>query len=324
MKKNKISLLSIAVLVCLPLVGCDSSNSQSISSSASSFNEDEQAFYNRVILDYYEQRIEQIDTLNMYLYNFEKSAVTRSINEICVYDLLESKESGAHILNVSAYSLPTFAGNVFFYAFDGKTFEYINETPPDVYYKGNFYYLTDAYFLGIIDKSDVISAFDIAFNDETLINRTYAYVNTIEPKEKTADQASFSDALLQSFRTELLSTVNNDDSLKDKNINEENMHVYQHFSESDGCYCVNFSIDNINQSRYLIEPINKKWEDSLILKDRTIEPFKDTYPVVWVNDAFYSIDEAITLNYISEATAVKLLDNYKISFSLDNGHLIAY
>lgn len=329
MKKRVIISLFFPIISCL-LIGCNISNNNSFSTSNDSLEREKQAFYNRVILDYYEQRIAPDNAINMYLHRFEKVIKEHpelsklSIDKITIYDLLEAKESGAHILNVSAYSLPTYAGNVFYYAFDGNQYEYINATPLDVYYKGEFYYLTDAYFLGLISKDDVLSALSIPFNGDTIINEAHFYDDKVDAKEKEDDQEDFSNTLLQTFRNELSKVIDNDNLLKDKNVSLNDIHVYQHFSESDGCYCVNFSIDNINPSRYLIEPINKKWEDSLILKDRTIEPFKDTYPVVWVNDTFYSIDEAIALNHISETTAVKLLDNYKISSSLDNGHLIAY
>lgn len=325
MKKNKVLLLSIAFLVCLPLVGCDYTSSQDVSSTASSSSsKEEQAFYNRVIMDYYEQRIEQDNTLNMYLYNFNKFASARSIDEICVYDLLKSNESGAHILNISAYNLPSFAGNVFYYAFDGKTYEYINETPPDVYCNGKFYYLTDAYFMGIVSKNDILSAFDIALNDETLINRTFVYESDIKVKEKAFDHETFSNTLFHSFAKELQTAFASDAVLKDRDVDENSIHVYQHFSECKGCFCVNFSIDKIEKSRYLFEPMIKAWEDPLILEGKTIEPFRNTLPVVWANDAFHLIDEAISSKIIDEKTALELLDKCKVAATHDNGHLIGY
>ena len=86
---------------------------------------------------------------------------------------------------------------------------------------------------------------------------------------------------------------------------------------------MSFSVDRITKTKYLIDPIEKTWEEPLIISNKNVEPFQEYYPVLWVNKSFYSVDDAISRRIITEENALELLAEYKESSKHENGFLLA-
>lgn len=132
-----------------------SASSVSANSSQAVGYEENQSLFNRMISDYYEQRIlnPKIQGNNMYLVYPVSSSYYQNValTEIPLNFILSKTSSGAYVLGIDNY-MTTF-GEMYYYAFDDV---YISNQVrmPDVWYKGRIYYLTDAYIEELLTQTN--------------------------------------------------------------------------------------------------------------------------------------------------------------------------
>lgn len=310
-------------LIILPFVIALITMSSCASSVVENIQED-QSLYNRIIKDYYEQRLTNAKTmgLNMYSPNYSASISEIKLEEVDLSFIMSKTNCGAYLVGVEN-SLNTW-GEMFYYGFN-DSFTANQIRIPDVWYNGKIYYLTDAFYQGIISQEEVSQCLNKVgdiwqYKDEFIVKedeniRFDENVNTLEVKKE-----DFTNSLLNKIREDFYrKEIENNPFYNDYEIVLDDIHIFQSFGQINEAACVNFSIDGITQPNYACNVISKEWNNNLVFDDIEIERFQDEIPVVWVDRDFYPIDEAFNKNKIDKETAVNLLRQYKISAKQNNG-----
>lgn len=293
---------------------------------------DNQSLINRIIIDYYEQRICNEKALSMNMYSSLKadSSQRKTIDDLEISYCFQPNSKGAYLVGVDKHLQLTWDTNAFFYSFNGLNTGYYYEMP-DVWYKGNVLYMTDAYYYGLIDDNDITNCFATMKNTSltsSQINLLFGtssnayYDNNINPLDIERENLGVDNVCCQ-LREDLFDKRIKDNSeYNDRNIALEDIHIYQSLAKVDNAICVNFSIDGITPPRNYINAIDKKWDIDLVIDNILIEKFQDCLPVVWKDRCFYTVDEAYEKRVISKDTAIELLHQYELSSKLEIGEMI--
>lgn len=303
-----------------------SASSVSANSSQAVGYEENQSLFNRMISDYYEQRIlnPKIQGNNMYLVYPVSSSYYQNValTEIPLNFILSKTSSGAYVLGIDNY-MTTF-GEMYYYAFDDV---YISNQVrmPDVWYKGRIYYLTDAYYRGIINTNELVGCINkmktLKIADELIVSETDSVrfdpsVETLNIENIDEDNASTLFKIKNDFYDKVILKNN---FFKDYDVNLNDIHIYQSFAHVNDVICANFSIDGIDFPKYLFNAPSKEWKFDLNIGGTTVKPFQNIMPIVWVNRNFYPIDEAFSSGLINKNTTIELLRQYVISAKQVNG-----
>ena len=291
-----------------------------------------QALLNRMMVDYYEQRIANSKTMssNMYWSSVNDEQETRIAKDLTISYCFKPNSFGAYMVGIDKKSIITYDGESSFYSFNGVNIGYFYEMP-DVWYKGNILYLTDAYYYGIIDDNDLsiclqtmnhmlpnAQAECLLFN----ANSQARYVDSITPLSINKESISSNNVGSQIKEDLYNQIIKNNDNYKNYSIELNDIHIYQSFAKVNDAICVNFSIDGITPPKHLITAINKPWDNDLSFGETIIEKFQDNLPVVYQNRSFYPIDEAFQEGIINKNTALDLIKQYKNSIEKDIGETI--
>ena len=304
--KNKGLILTIIVLTSLLNVGCSRSD-----------NENEQALYNRIILDYYEQRFCKQKNKGMNMYHHAPSlCLDVSLDEIAIEVIYSKLSNGAYIIaeHDKMHGISTGFMENYVYAFNGEYGLYGDRyLPADVWYKGNIYYLTDAFYEGIVSEDDIkdyLTKFYIGNdNPDYYFNGVFKYNHEVEPLKIETEITS--GQLLSQMRQTVLDIIDNENRFENLDIVLEDIHVFQSYAYLNGIAAVTFSIDGITPPRFLTEIIEKKWDTAIAIGNTKIEPFQEYIPVVYISEGFHTIDEAYESYGLSENLSLKIIEQYK-------------
>ena len=284
---------------------------------------DDLIFNNQIINDYCEQRLTNEEVYNMYLFNFEKTIRMRPIEEMDFIKIEAKSNPSVLFIDILAYYIPIYAGNIFYFSFEGEEYNYYRNSPFDIYYNGKFYYLNDAYFMGLITKEDVLYAFNFYKNHYNECE-IFKYQDNINPLGRTSNNESVINTNFETIKRDYYDLViKNDAQYQSSNIKVDDIHLYTIYAEVDNVFCANFSIDRMAKTKYLINPIEKTWDTPLVLDNEIIEPFQSFYPVIWINNkSFHTIDEAVESGIVLETTALQIIKQCKMSSKYVNGYLL--
>lgn len=322
--KNRNLIFSFVSLTVLLMSGCNEATNISENASSAADYALDQSFFNRIILDYYEQRICNKKVLGNDMYSLSSASIDRSgitLDDMQLNFIMSKTNNGAYFVGVNN-SLNTF-GDMFYYSFNANNICYQIRIP-DVWYQGNIYYLTDAYYQELINEDEVKACLEktediYLYKNELLVTQAdkVVYNQNVEPLKVNQEMIN-SSPLLKMRESLFEKAIKDNAQFAQYQLNTNDIHVFQSFAAYNNAYCVNFSIDGISSPRYIYNLASNNWLEPLAFNDVTIEPFQEKIPVVFVNDDFYPIDEAFSNNLINKETAAELLRQYQISIKQNN------
>lgn len=326
----------IALFLSFTLIGCQTISSSSQNSEGSTISSgsqnpidpiEAQALYNRMLLDYHKKIISKEKNLGTEMYALGKYPTdlsNRSVNDLKLNFIYSKTPNGAYIVGIlnSFYTW----GDMFYYAFNGKS--YCTPMPaPMVWFEGEIHYITDAYYLGIIDEKIVCDTLSDFTNESIFYTRkkllvteseNVKYDDSIEPLEVKKSFLT-ENSIFEKIKKDFIdSFVVGNEELSSYEILEEDIHVFQSFAKVGDAVCVNYSIDGITPPRYVCNVVEKKWETDFEIDGTVIKKFQEKMPVVWVKSCFYPIDEAYSSGVINKTTTLELLRQYEISARQNN------
>lgn len=291
-----------------------------------------QPLFNRMMNDYYEQRICNTKTLssNMYSKAIPNEMDNRKVDDLTISYCFKPNSKGAYIVGIDKKFNMTWDGEAYFYSFNGVTIGYFYDLP-DVWYKGNILYLTDAYYIGLLDDNDISTCLNVVNymvpntqSDSLLFNGNSQahYADTIEPFA-VQQEIIYDNNTYFEVREDLFNKLIEDNAtFSSYKIELSDIHVFQSFAKVNDAICVEFSIDGITPPKHLCNAFKKEWNNDLVIGDIIVERFQDDMPIVWKNRTFYPIDEAFQNSIISKETTLELLRQYNLSTQKGIGDLI--
>lgn len=333
--KRKFSIFSLLILPLILLNGCNAfsnghesvkPSSSSLDSTSYSSQEDyEKALYNRIILDYYEQRINNQKTKGSNMYFSEIYDEIPALSEIRLHYIISKSKKGAYLVGFN--QLGSFGRHYYFaYNENSISFDFIR---PFVWYDSKIFYLNDAFYSGLFSNEEINDCLNEMNNNSLSANdwllksfSGISYDESVEPLTNNNQTVDISSAFYQLREDTFTNYIAKSADFAGYNIVLDDIHVYQSFAKVKNVYAVNFSIDGISPPKYLYSPIQKQWNTSLVIGQTIIEPFQEDMPVVWINRNFYYLDNALNNDLINQETAIELLRQYKISAKHENGTVL--
>ena len=188
--KNKGLILTIISLTSLLNVGCDNSIPKDEPNS-------EQALYNRIILDYYEQRVANERYVTSVYEDFpyssrfyNQSSPLKTIDHVIIDAILGSTTKNAYFVATSMFYNQSSHINHYenckelnsFYA-DGKQVYYPRNQnfPFDVWCNGTIYYPLDAVYSGVITLDELLN---VSISDAKTALEPWHWISTISSPVK--------------------------------------------------------------------------------------------------------------------------------------------
>ena len=303
MNKRKTLVISLLVLSSLLIVGCNSLISKD---SSDVQYEESQELYNRIVEDYYEQRILKNGAIIKYMthiYNLVNDGEswgkanlfdpTPKMNKGPIltsdvsFNILNKNEKGAYICLFSSppglNALSPYEQSSEIYV-DGTLIVFPNaQVTPKVWYQGKVLFLNEAYALNIVSKEDIANSAnsdyffknDINYdssNKSLIINKVYSIID----KHYLSIQKDY----YSSF-------VNKETPIVDNcSINHQDVHVIDSFGKINGKELLFVATDGVLDGR--------EYVDTLEVGLMKITNYSYFEPMVYYNHSFQSLQSAYT------------------------------
>lgn len=332
--KRLLSILFLPFLVCFSLTGCKQSadNSSNVNDSDGSNIEDNQSLYNRIILDYYDQRVARENTYENNVYNdFPNSARyygsynnhRPQVENLIIDAILKKTEKGAYFVAIDLFNnMDTYhnkydsVSRVNLYYADGKPINYpYNCSPYDVWFEGNIYYPLDAVFLNIITIEDLSS---ISLDEARIVNAVYdSSVPALSADNYNTAKTEI--RICQDFFTKI---VKNHPVLSHYCKDASTIHIVETFASFDNVVFPEFGIDNYGIVPYY--SLCDSWDNDLNIGGTIVSPLNSYLPLIWANGEFINIDSAFNKGLISKDAALGILNRMPNHNSSSNSDTYPY
>ena len=314
--KRKLSIFSLLILPLMFLNGCNAfsnghesvkPSSSSLDSTSYSSQEDyEKALYNRIILDYYEQKVLKSGTItkngDLFYFQFNDGRVWRlgdghlsqrsniTIDDIQIEELVGKSDKGAYVFCIS-YQLFTY-----YYPYeyqidtsafiDGNQLLFENDFMPLVWYKGLLLYPAEAYSLGLITLNEINCYVD-SLTHKGQDPAFSSYDSSIKPLEIESKYDIGSNAHLSIILNDYVTHLNNNNvtSFDNKPIDKNDVHIVDSFGIVNGKEVLSIVADNVALQC-------QTWSNSIVIDGISINPFYHYEPTIYYNHHFYSFSEA--------------------------------
>lgn len=308
--KNKDLILTLVALSSLLAVACNKQNNSKLSNdsinSGSDSNNDNQALYNRIILDYYEQMI----CKNMSLIK-RKNAIANIVNDKQCWMVTfngTNPVSGTYKcenLEINGISLSyileksSHDGYIFFarseFINNDNPYLYINETLtivngetivypdcvylPMVWHNGKVLFPSEAYELGIISIKELKES-----TTKVSLNLDIHYDKSVSALEM-ADDYYFENTKLSSIQEDYYQFLIDNETPNIESIKSSNIRVIDSFGQINDKELLVVGADGILFNETV-------WNEDLTLGDKAVKPFNHCQPLIYYKNCFFSIEES--------------------------------
>lgn len=304
--KNKGLILTLVTLTSLFVVGCENNSSPSFSSFDVFSTNDKQALINRVIYDYYQQKMsksgfitieqnEQIinvinDGINWERINsllpYAQGPVKGISLENCSVSIIGISDSGAYVCSFNNTILPFSSSYQYDYSvstyLNGEKASFYSLIIPLVWYKGEIQFISEAYLNGLLEISDINNQANVNNNDK-IFN---SYDESIPLMKITNDSRKDSEKLSE-LKIDYFTYISKTDceTITGQPLKLSDVHLIHDFGKIGEYQMVIMGCDNL----LFTQPV---WSDDLVFDAITISPFTRYEPSLYINHSFYSITDA--------------------------------
>lgn len=317
--KNKGLILTLAALSSLLVVGCNKQSSEESfndsTNDKSDSNDNNQALYNRIIRDYYEQRVSDNQYVTSvyrdfpYSSRYAERASSRTIDNVVIEAIWDKTNNSAYFVGMDLFVNKSTHINHYencnelnsFYV-DGKEvyYPYNQNYPFDVWCNGTIYYPLDAVYSGIITIDELLS---VSVSDAKIVNAVYDASSPILNIDKKDSGDTFLKQIQKDFYDKV---VAKSDVLDDYCSDPKDIHIVQTFASSNNIIVPEFAIDN-----YGVVPFYTfcdMWNSPLMFDGDIINAINAYIPVIYVNHSFLRIDEAFEKECIDKQIVKEILN----------------
>ena len=274
--------------------------------------EENQSFYNRVIIDYYEQKVLRPNCVNKFfrkgLNNYDYSGVKmEGPDEYVVRDFrlpsikmlnYGKSSNGAYLF---LFSDERYSANDGYtdakdtkLVIDGNVFHIGWLYLPFVWYKGLILFFSEAYYIGLISKEEI---------SRLLLEKREVYdgflsfdyfacpLNIVDRFEIDSETPLYE--LKNDYYQYLLS--NGVSSIDDSGFSQNDVHIIEYYGKIGDKELVSVQVDNVAIQNY--------WENDLVINEIRFDKYQ---PLIHFNKQFYTIREAYESSVLNDEELVTM------------------
>ena len=333
---KKCFCLSLVLLSTFFVVGCNNQNgvdnaaSNETNDDDSYIFEENQSLYNRIILDYYEQRL----CKSGFVTEEENNCIINIINDGKTWSKINSRLGGPREVDASRVAVSeihlvidkksdkgafvcSFDSVICQFAYLGYTSmrdtisSYVNgqkcifgqSNLPMVWYQGLILDVCEAFELDLIEIED-LNDIDLNYSLSVDNSKIHHYDETSSTltinRQYSPNNAYFSELKNDYFN---YCTLNNLSTIDGRDLTVTDIHVFDIYLRTTNMSMLTVACDNM----YAPSEI---WSKNIVCGDFAIEPFNLYEPILYINHGFYSIGAAYDAGFIKTSDILTIKESF--------------